>query len=498
MAEKLKNYILLSCVFLCAMVPDVLGAPYSKTLADAQRGIRSFVTFSPDNPYLPIIMLIGVLLVIATFYFPRFGLFVMLFFIMISTDLPVGRGNTERATTIRYEDVILLLVSIGWIFNRAKTRTLSNLKDCHLYKPILAMTAVIIIATLTGYFQETVHLNTGFLYTMKRLEYFWIFFMTYNLMETENEAWISINIFLLVAAIVAVIGIGQFTLAPMSDLARGGSTATAGLGRANTLADFYLIILGVALGLYIHCRNKYWMSAYLGLIGLFMFAIIMTKSRGAYIAIPFIILMIILVSKSKKTVVFLAAIFILFIAYSLGSMIITDQNAELLMHKHNDDIKEQFTSIGEVMEKGPKADSSFNARYVSWINTFPEIMKYPILGHGVGSIPLYFFDNQYVTELFNTGFVGLAIFLYLNLAIFIAVLNLYLFTKEDFYKGLALGFMGGHAGIMVHGITITNFYTIINMEAFWFILAILMLIFHLQMKKRQDAPAVTTISHNVS
>ncbi|MFZ2658161.1 MAG: O-antigen ligase family protein [Victivallales bacterium] len=494
MTEKLKNYLLLSCVFLCAMIPDVFGAR-SQTLVDAQRGVRSFIAFSPDNPYLPIIILIGIFLVLATFYFPRFGLVIMLFFIMISTDLPVGKGDKVRTATVRYEDVILLLVSIGWILNRAKTRTLSSIKDCPIYKPMLAMAAIIVLATISGYFMETVGFQSGLLYSMKRLEYFWIFFMTYNLMETRKEAWISINLFLGVASIVAVIGLIQSALFPLSDLAQGGSTATAGLGRANTLADFYLIILGVSLGLYIHNRNKKWMSIYLGLIGMFVFAIIMTKSRGAYVSIPFIILLITYVSKSKKLVVILVSILMFFLLYHMGSLLVTNQNAELLMNKHNDEIKDQFASIGNVIEKGPKADSSFNARYTAWINTIPEVMKYPILGHGVGSVPLYYFDNQYVTELFDTGFIGLGVFLYLNLIIFISVLNFYRTSNDEFYKGLSLGFLGGHIGILIHGATITNFYTIINMEAFWFILAILMLLYHLQKKTQAQESADSSPAH---
>ncbi|OGV57780.1 MAG: hypothetical protein A2X45_19780 [Lentisphaerae bacterium GWF2_50_93] len=414
----------------------------------------------------------------------------MLFFIMISTDLPVGKGDKVRTATMRYEDVILLLVSIGWILNRAKTRTLSSIKDCPLYKPILAMSAVIVLATILGYFMDTVQLKNGILYSMKRLEYFWIFFMTFNLMETRDDAWLSIRLFLGIAAIVAMIGVTQSMLFPLTDLARGGATATAGLGRANTLADFYLIILGVSLGLFIHSRNKKWMTIYIALTSLFIFALIMTKSRGAYVSIPFILLTILFVSRSRKFIIIMASIALFFSLYFAGSFFVTNQMAGILVNKHNDDIKYQFSSIGEVMEKGPKADSSMNARYTAWINTFPEMMRHPLLGHGVGSIPLFYFDNQYVIELYDTGFIGLAVFLYLNLIILLSVLTFYWNSNDEFYKGLSLGFLGGHVGILIHGMTVTNFYTIINMEAFWFILAIIMLLYHLETRRKQTERAV--------
>jgi hypothetical protein len=48
----------------------------------------------------------------------------------------------------------------------------------------------------------------------------------------------------------------QFFLFPLSYLSKGGATATSGFGRANTLADFYLIAGGVFLGLLIYSSEK--------------------------------------------------------------------------------------------------------------------------------------------------------------------------------------------------------------------------------------------------
>ena len=178
----------------------------------------------------------------------------------------------------------------------------------------------------------------------------------------------------------------------------------------------------------------------------------------------------------------MASIALLFSMYFTASLFITNQMAGALINQHNDDIKHQFSSIGDVMEKGPKADSSMDARYESWIHGIPEIMKHPLLGHGVGSVPLFYFDNHYVAEVYDTGFIGLTVFLYMNLIILISVFNFYRISEDELSKGLCLGFLGGHIAILVHAMTITNFYTIINMEAFWFILAIIMLLYYLKIK----------------
>jgi hypothetical protein len=110
-------------------------------------------------------------------------------------------------------------------------------------------------------------------------------------------------------------------------------------------------------------------------------------------------------------------------------------------------------------------------------------MKYPVLGHGVGSVPLSYFDCHHVRELYETGFIGYLAFLYMNLVIFVTVLNLFYITDDRFVKGVSCGFLGGHIGMLVHGWSIANFYTIMNMEVFWFFVAILMIFYYNHMRR---------------
>ena len=77
-----------------------LGLPV-ESQADTYEGYRNFLNISPNNPYLPLLCLAGVMLAIATFFKPRLGLVVILFFIMMSTDMPVGRSaGLGRTITI--------------------------------------------------------------------------------------------------------------------------------------------------------------------------------------------------------------------------------------------------------------------------------------------------------------------------------------------------------------------------------------------------------------
>ncbi|MBN1863516.1 MAG: hypothetical protein JW808_01305, partial [Victivallales bacterium] len=144
-------------------------------------------------------------------------------------------------------------------------------------------------------------------------------------------------------------------------------------------------------------------------------------------------------------------------------------------------------SIADIAAHGPEGDSSFNARYRGWINGIPKIMERPIFGHGVGSIPLATYDCQYVRELHETGIVGTIVFLYMNLAILAAALSLFYMSDDSLTKGLACGFMGGHVGKLVHAWSIENFYTIMNMEVFWFVVALLMILYNNHLNRLEAA-----------
>lgn len=468
--------------------------PHSLVAAGMTDHVKNFVKVSPDNPFLPVLILIGFIIAILSFMFPRVGLYVMLFFFMVSTDMQVtdGVNSTGRSASIRFEDIILILVSGGWLLNRAKSRTLSQFRSVPINRPVIAMALMIVLSTVFGLIQDTVPLTRGVLFTLKRLEYFWLFFMTLNIMRTDKEVKIATLVLIYLSALVAFIGVYMFVMLPVSPLTGGGTTATSGFGRANTLADFFLIVGGVFVGMLIYSDTRRRMFFYLAISALCVVVIIMTKSRGAYVSLPPLIFTIIALSKSRKTFLALGVVVILFLGYQLLQFSLQNSStslateANMLTQKHTGDIENQFESIKDVATEGPAVDSSFNARYTGWVNNIDEIFTHPILGHGVGSVPLSYFDCQHVREMYETGLLGFGVFLYMNLSIFLCTLALFRATDDPFTKGITCGFMGGHVGMMVHGVSIANFYTIMNMEVFWFVVALIMVLYHNHQQRAKE------------
>ncbi len=481
-----KNSIAGMALFIaCVLVSSTLCG------AEPEEATRNFLAISTGNPFLPVIALVATIVGVATFLRPSIGLIVMLFFMLISTDMQLERTSGDRAVSVRMEDIILIVVTVGWLLNRAKTRTLSMFRSVPVNKPVLAMAAVIIVASSLGYLRGTLPPKRGILFTMKRLEYFWLFFMTLNIIQSNNQVKLAFKILLWLTVFVAAVGAVQFYLYPLSGLTKGGATATTGFGRANTLADFYLIVVGIYLGLLIYAKGKKENATYLLVTTLSAIAIIMTKSRGAYVSVPPLLATLVLVSRSKKTLRYVliasgvVAVYVFFTVAIEYASPDTAAGAKQLGQKHTGDIENQFESIKDVATLGPEADSSFNARYSGWINNKDEIAKYPILGHGVGSVPLATFDCQHVREMYETGLFGFFVFLYMNISIFVAMLNFFFHTTDRFEKGVLCGFMGAHVAVMVHGVSIANFYTIMNMEVFWFVIGLIMVMCHNRSIKEQ-------------
>ncbi len=148
------------------LVPAFFLLPFGLSAQDAVEQARNFLSFSPENPYFPVVLLLGVSLAMLSFFKPRAGLVVMLFFMLISTDMQISDGTAQtgfdqRSTTIRLEDIVLLIVTGGWLLNRAKTRSLSLFKDVPVNMPILFMSLAIVVSTILGYLQGTLQPTRG-------------------------------------------------------------------------------------------------------------------------------------------------------------------------------------------------------------------------------------------------------------------------------------------------------------------------------------------------
>ncbi len=117
---------------------------------------------------------------------------------------------------------------------------------------------------------------------------------------------------------------------------------------------------------------------------------------------------------------------------------------------------------------GQRVDTSTSARLGSFEQVLSDFPEEPLFGHGVTGWG--FVDAQYFRTLIETGLFGLLALLFLFLRIFQLGLNRFrYFVKDDFYRGLSVGFLGGFICLLVHAIGSNTFIIVRIMQPFWLV-----------------------------
>ncbi|MBU1862201.1 MAG: hypothetical protein KKH94_00840, partial [Candidatus Omnitrophica bacterium] len=172
---------------------------------------------------------------------------------------------------------------------------------------------------------------------------------------------------------------------------------------------------------------------------------------------------------SKKSRLLLISILIIGIILSLF----------FLPHKVIDRIRYTFIPLpgderATVHIFGVSLGPSASARIKSYREVLQQWKKTPVWGYGVTA--LGFVDSQYVRTLVELGVVGFIAFIVLLRSIFKNTLRIYRTSQDALFKGLALGFLAGHIGIIFHAMTANSFIIIRIMEPYWFLAAMVMAI----------------------
>ncbi|MEE8160340.1 MAG: hypothetical protein V3T61_01745, partial [Acidobacteriota bacterium] len=133
---------------------------------------------------------------------------------------------------------------------------------------------------------------------------------------------------------------------------------------------------------------------------------------------------------------------------------------ERMAHTFTQAPEERQIRLGAV-----RIDTSTSARFRAWGESLESFSHSPLYGVGVTGGP--FMDAMYPRVLMETGLLGTAAFVYLLWAFFRMGLGGYRSAKEPFTRGLALGFLLGFVGLVVHGLGANTFLIVRIMEPFW-------------------------------
>lgn len=411
------------------------------------------------TPAKMLITICAVVIFTAAFIKVDWGLYVLIFSMLLSPEFMAGEtggSSLGRGVTLRLEDLLLVLIGLSWFARNAVMKELGLFLKTPLNKPILFYMLACVLSTGFGVMAGRVELKTGFLYLLKYLEYFIVFFMMVNHVRNDAQVKRFVVCLFLTAFIVAIIGMFQIPSGERVSAPFEGDT-----GEPNTFGGYLLFIGMVAAGMAAKIRERKSMHLLLLLIACMVPPFFFTQSRSSYLAFVPALMVLGFMTERRLIIVGLLSVGLLLSPLFLPGIV-----KQRILYTFNQPEEPGQITIGEL-----RLDTSTSARLQSWQEAVRDFSKHPLLGYGVTGYA--FIDAQFPRVLTETGLLGLSAFIYLLVSVFRLALQRLRQTDDPFFKGLIMGFTAGFVGLVVHALGTNTFILVRIMEPFWFFVGII-------------------------
>jgi hypothetical protein len=418
-------------------------------------GVMSALIITSMNPSFAVALIIGCLILFASFLSTELAVYVLIFSMLLSPEIVLS-PQSQRELSIRMDDLLIMVITLGWLARNAFYKELGLVVRTPLNKSILAYGIICILATLFGMVFGKVRPLQGTLFVLKYLEYFVIFFMVLNNIHSRDQLKRYLLAILITAAIVSLYAIAQIPMGERISAPFEGKT-----GEPNTFGGYLVLMMSLLAGIFMSHRNRKVKTASLAALGLLAIPFVFTLSRSSWMAVGGMYITLMIFSNRKVVLSVL-----LLIAVVAGPIIMPK---EMEKRYEKTFMSKPLESKDQVRVGGVYLDLSSSERINSYLKILDDIKTRPLLGYGITGYG--FIDGQYFRTLIETGFIGLSAFLYLLFRIFLTILGAYRSTTDELFKGLSLGILVGFAAMLIHAVTANTFIIIRIMEPFWFVMA---------------------------
>jgi hypothetical protein len=415
--------------------------------------------------------LLGVIVSMFAFMSPKASITLLVFSMLLSPKIGFGAVGGGREAVLRYDDILLVIIFFSWLARTAVFKTRPFITSTPAQAPVLLYTAAAVLSTALGVMRGNVSAKESFFYVLKYAEYFFLYFMTVNIVETRDDVRRYLRYGLLVA--IAVTFYAFYYYHGAGPDARATAPFEAVLGsRVNasepaSLGGYYLVIFGALMAFMTEYSGKT-LFLLAGALAFMFPAFLLTFSRSSYIGFTLMVPALLLFTKRRRLSMFW---FILAGMLALLAM-------PTVMGKVADRITMTYRGeyATEVFRAGPvgniRLEDSAAARLRSLQRVFLEqLPEHPIFGWGVTGVGLC--DTQYALVLGETGILGGLLFFWLLYRLFYTARKVYLLSDDRTARGLALGFAVTLVGLLFQSVGVNSFIIIRIMEPFWFVAALL-------------------------
>ena len=417
-------------------------------------------------PIFVLVGVVGILVFVVSFVWPPIALYLLVFSMLLSPE--IGTRNTQgEGVTIRIDDLLLVILSFSWFARSAIKKEYGLFPKTPLNTAITAYILLCFFSTIMGALYGKINV-VGLFFVLKYFEYFVVFFMVVNFVNTKEQVKTFVVLLLITCAITSFIGILQIP---------AGVRVTAPFegqeGEPGTFGGYLIMMMSVSIGLFLTSENKRVKILLAVLIVTNVLVIMSTESRASWMGLPFMYLCFIVLSNRRILLI--------------GVMVVLLAASPFILPKN---VTDRFTGTFKA-ERGYRAtvggkqialDSSATQRVQSWQGILRDIRFHPILGYGITGY--WFIDAQYFRTLIELGIVGLCIYLYLMFRIFKLLLQVYHISDDNYVKGLSMGVLAGFISLLLHSVGSNTFIIVRIMEPFWFLMGLVVVLYNLEMDKQ--------------
>ncbi len=404
------------------VVPAVLAGVAALGLIAAQ-GL-----YGADIGYVPHACLAGLVAILA-FHDVRVGLGLTIAAIAVSPEFTI-----LDVPNVRMEDFLFPAVLLAWVLRALYRRERPAPSD--LAVPLAALVAVTLFSSLPNLMYRELPFARSFFRFGKSIEYCLMFFAALNIARTERDVRAFIRVLWAAGLAAALYATVQRLLDPDAIRLQGMPGETANI-LGGYIVFHVCIVLGLAVAAGAH-KPAYFLIAVAMAV-----PFVHTMSRASYVSLFVGLAVLGILSRDRAIVLFLLVVAAL-VAFTQA--------------------RDRFETIFGLMTGTPPP--AWEARIEGWKGVLPEVAEAPLLGWGLGRAPLAI-DNEYVRQVYETGFLGLAIFLAIVWRAGRAALRAARTSRAPCFRGFALGYLAGTAALLVHSLTAVSFTAIRTAEPFF-------------------------------
>jgi O-antigen ligase len=422
--------------------PVLLAAPVALLSATAK-------------PSVVLAVVAAVTPLVTSFLSPVSGLYILVFSMLLGPEVLVGQLGSGallgRGVTLRFDDLLLLLVGFGWLGRMALAPGQRIVLRTPLNRPIVWYVVGCVFATLVGVLAGRVRPSSGFFFLLKYCEYFFIYFMTVNIVTDKRDVQRFVTASLVTCGLVSLYAIAQIPSGVRVSAPFEGQE-----GEPNTLGGYLVFMLAIIGSLIIVKGAVARRWPLIPLASIALVALQATLSRASFLAlVPVLLGFAYIIRRRHPLLLVWALIAAVGLVWLLPRPVV-----DRITYTFNQPVEEGQISVGAL-----RIDTSTSDRLRSWKQAGEVWLTSPLWGKGVTGGP--FMDAMYPHVLTETGLIGLAAFGVLLWSLFRAGMTGYHLSPDPYLQALSLGFVLGFLGMLVHAIGSNTFIIVRIMEPFW-------------------------------